>query len=118
MAEQPWFLNTVVEVRTLLEPDALILACLDAEKRAGRVRSTRNGPRPLDIDVLLYGDRIVDSPALKIPHPRYRYRRFVLAPLAEIAPDLSDPVSGLTMAQLLDLCPDPGVVRRHGNPLL
>jgi len=118
MEDQPWFLNTVVEVRTLLEPEALIQVCLNAEKTAGRVRSLRNGPRPLDIDLLLYGDRIIDSPGLTIPHPRYRQRRFVLAPLAEIAPDLSDPVSGLTIAQLLDLCPDSGVVSRHGGPLL
>jgi len=118
MVDQPWFLNTVVEVRTLLEPEALIQVCLDAERSAGRVRTMRNGPRPLDIDILLYGNRIVESTALTIPHPRYRQRRFVLAPLAEIAPDLSDPVSGLTMAQLLDLCPDLGVVRREGDPLL
>jgi 2-amino-4-hydroxy-6-hydroxymethyldihydropteridine diphosphokinase len=118
MEDQPWFLNTVVEVRTLLEPEALIHVCLDTERRAGRVRNVRNGPRPLDIDLILYRDRIVESPGLTIPHPRYRQRRFVLAPLAEIAPDLSDPVNGLTIAQLLDLCPDSGIVRRKGDPLL
>lgn len=118
MEDQPWFLNTVVEVRTLLEPEALIQVCLDVERKTGRVRSTPNGPRPLDIDILLYGNRIVESPGLTIPHPRYRQRRFVLAPLAELAPDLADPVSGLTMAQLLDLCPDSGVVRRQEESLL
>jgi 2-amino-4-hydroxy-6-hydroxymethyldihydropteridine diphosphokinase len=115
--DQPWFLNTVVEVRTLLEPEDLIRECLEIEKGAGRVRDIPKGPRPLDIDILIYKDRIVDSPQLKIPHPRFRERRFVLVPLAEIAPGVADPVSGLTAIQLLDLCTDDGVVRREGDPL-
>jgi 2-amino-4-hydroxy-6-hydroxymethyldihydropteridine diphosphokinase len=115
---QPWFLNTVVEVRTLLEPEPLLRECLRIEEAAGRVRETPKGPRTLDIDVLLYKERILQIPGLKIPHPRYRDRRFVLVPLAELAPDLADPVSALTMQQLLDLCPDPGTVQRVGNPLL
>jgi 2-amino-4-hydroxy-6-hydroxymethyldihydropteridine diphosphokinase len=116
--DQPWFLNTVIEVRTLLEPERLMEACLDVEKKAGRVRNLPRGPRSLDIDILIYKDRIVDTPHLSIPHPRFRQRRFVLAPLAELAPDLADPVSGLTMTQLLDLCPDEGVVRREEKELL
>lgn len=117
-AEQPWFLNTVIEVRTLLEPEALLEQCLQIEKKAGRVRDQSKGPRPIDIDILLYRDRLIDQPNLIVPHPRYRERRFVLVPLAELAPDLSDPVCGLTMQQLLDMCPDDGEVRRHGAPLL
>ena len=85
---------------------------------AGRLRDVPKGPRSLDIDILIYKDRILDLPGLTIPHPRYRERRFVLEPLVELAPDLADPVCGLTMRQLLDFCTDPGVVRRHGNGLL
>ena len=116
--DQPWFLNTVLEVRTLLEPEALLQQCLEIEKAAGRVRDRSKGPRPIDIDILIYRDRILDVPNLIVPHPRYRERRFVLIPLAEIAPEVSDPACGLTMRQLLDLCPDVGEVRRHGEPLL
>ena len=118
LEDQPWFLNTVVEVRTLLEPERLIQECLEIERMAGRLRDVPKGPRSLDIDILIYKDRILELPGLTIPHPRYRERRFVLVPLVELAPDLADPVCGLTMGQLLDLCTDPGVVRRHGNGLL
>ena len=76
------------------------------------------GPRTLDIDILLYKELIVDLPRLAIPHPRYRQRRFVLVPMVELAPDLADPVCGLTMRQLLDLCQDAGEVRLCGKPLL
>jgi 2-amino-4-hydroxy-6-hydroxymethyldihydropteridine diphosphokinase len=116
--DQPWFLNTAIEVRTLLEPGTLMEACLEVEIKAGRSRDVPKGPRSLDIDILLYKDRILDTADLSIPHPRFRERRFVLAPLAELAPDLTDPVSGLTMTQLLDLCVDEGVVRRENKGLL
>ena len=116
--DQPEFLNTVLEVRTLLEPEALLEQCLAIEKAAGRIRDRSRGPRPIDMDILLHRDRILDLPNLIVPHPRYRDRRFVLQPLAEIAPDTVDPVSELTMRQLLDLCPDAGEVRRYGDPLL
>jgi 2-amino-4-hydroxy-6-hydroxymethyldihydropteridine diphosphokinase len=115
--DQPWFLNTVFEVRTLLEPTLLLQRCLEIEREAGRVRDQSKGPRPIDIDILLYKDRLIDEPNLVVPHPRYRDRRFVLIPLVELAPDLADPASGLTMKQLLDLCPDDGEVRRHSGPL-
>jgi 2-amino-4-hydroxy-6-hydroxymethyldihydropteridine diphosphokinase len=116
--DQPWFLNTAIEVRTLLEPGTLMEVCLEVEKKAGRTREVPKGPRSLDIDILIYKDRILDSPDLSIPHPRFRERRFVLAPLAELAPNLADPISGLTMTQLLDLCVDEGIVRRENKGLL
>jgi 2-amino-4-hydroxy-6-hydroxymethyldihydropteridine diphosphokinase len=116
--DQPWFLNTVIEVRTLLEPELLMRECLAIEQMARRVRDVPKGPRSLDIDILLYGDRIIEVPGLSIPHPRFRERRFVLVPLAELTPELPDPVSGLTMTQLLDFCLDEGVVRREGDGLL
>ena len=118
LEDQPWFLNTVLEVRTLLEPEALLRQCLEIERALGRVRDVSRGPRPLDIDILLYKERILDLPGLTVPHPRYRERRFVLVPLVELAPDLGDPVSGLTMRQLLDLCQDTGEVRFYSGPLL
>ncbi len=116
--DQPWFLNTVIEVRTLLEPGALLRESLDIEKAAGRVRDYSKGPRPIDIDILLYRDRVIAQSELIVPHPRYRERRFVLIPLVELIPDVPDPACGLTMRQLLDLCPDTGVVRRYGDALL
>ena len=118
LEDQPWFLNTVLEVRTLLTPEALMQQCLEVEAAAGRERDVAKGPRTLDIDILLYKDRLIDEPNLVVPHPRYRDRRFVLIPLVELAPDLADPASGLTMKQLLELCPDKGDVRRHSGPLL
>lgn len=118
LEDQPWFLNTVIEVRTLLEPESLMQECLEIERLAGRVRDIEKGPRPLDIDILIYRNRIIDTPTLSIPHPRFRERRFVLVPLVELAPDLTDPVSGLSMTQLLDLCGDTGEVRREDKALL
>jgi 2-amino-4-hydroxy-6-hydroxymethyldihydropteridine diphosphokinase len=118
LEDQPWFLNTAIEVRTELRPHDLLQVCLGLERSAGRIRDLSKGPRPIDIDILLYKSEILEMPDLTIPHPRFRERRFVLEPLAEIAPDYPDPVCGLTMRQLLDLCPDKGIVERYGPPLL
>jgi 2-amino-4-hydroxy-6-hydroxymethyldihydropteridine diphosphokinase len=118
LESQPWFLNTAVEVRTGLEPAALLELCLAIERAAGRVRNQSKGPRTLDLDILLYKDRIIDTPDLTVPHPRYRERRFVLQPLAEMDPGFPDPLCGLTFQQLLDLCPDSGKVELYGPPLL
>lgn len=110
---QGWFLNAVVMGETALLPEALLEACLAAERELGRVRAERNGPRTIDVDILLFGEERRSSPGLVIPHPRLHERRFVLEPLAEIAPELVHPVLGLTVRELVALCPDPSVVRPH-----
>jgi 2-amino-4-hydroxy-6-hydroxymethyldihydropteridine diphosphokinase len=110
---QGWFLNAAASVGTALEPRELLAAALEVEREMGRVRSERNGPRTIDVDILLFGDRRIDEPGLTVPHPRLHERRFVLAPLAEIAPSLVHPALGLTIAALLERCPDPSLVRLH-----
>jgi 2-amino-4-hydroxy-6-hydroxymethyldihydropteridine diphosphokinase len=85
-ADQPDFVNAVVLVETTLAPRALLDALLAIEKRHGRVRTIPNGPRTLDLDIILYGDQVVDEPGLTIPHPRAREREFVMVPLHEVWP--------------------------------
>lgn len=85
---QPPYLNVVVELRTAASPRRLLERCVALEAAAGRVRTVRWGPRTLDADVLLVGDRVVDEPDLQVPHPELWNRRFVLAPLRDLAPDL------------------------------
>jgi 2-amino-4-hydroxy-6-hydroxymethyldihydropteridine diphosphokinase len=89
VTDQPPFLNAVVEIRTQLEPLRLLHALKELETRLGRAPTYRWGPRLIDFDIILYGTRIVDLPELRIPHPRYQERDFVLRPLAEIAPELA-----------------------------
>lgn len=116
--DQPWFLNTVAEVETDLAPGKLLEQCLSIEREAGRMRDQSRGPRPIDIDILFYGDQQIHTADLVVPHPRYADRRFVLVPLAELAPDFQDPVRNLTIQQLIEQCPDPGEVRLYAPPLL
>jgi len=101
MNDQPWFLNLVVRAETALEPQALLAICQQVEKQAGRVPSVRFGPRHLDIDILLYGERLIESADLTIPHPRMEERPFVLIPLLEIAPDLENPTLHQHYAEIL-----------------
>ena len=103
---QDWYVNAVAEVELEGEPAELLRICRSLEALEGRRRLGRNAPRTLDLDVLLFGALVLDSPELTVPHPRFRERRFVLVPLVEIAPDVRDPVSGLTMRELLSRCPD------------
>ena len=110
---QDWFLNAVLRGDTALSPEEVLASCLAAEETWGRVRGVRNGPRTLDVDVLFYGDVRREAPDPVLPHPRLHERRFVLVPLAEIAPDLVHPGFGLTVAELLARCPDSSEVRPH-----
>ncbi len=97
---QPDFLNGCALLNTTLSPDALLTTLLETETAMGRVRQVHWGPRTLDLDLLLYGDRIVELDHLTVPHPGLGDRAFVLQPLADIAPDWVDPRSGLTIQQL------------------
>jgi len=113
--DQPMFLNCCIEIETELAPMELLEKCLEIERKLGRVRREKNGPREIDVDILFYGDKILDEPGLKIPHPEIRNRKFVLVPLAEIAPDFADPVTKKTVSQMLKECGDTAIVKPHGN---
>ena len=110
ITEQPEFVNAAAELATGLEPEALLDALLAVEQVFGRVRAERNGPRTLDLDLLLYDDRQLDLPRLTLPHPRLHLRAFVLQPLAEIAPELQLPGRG-SVAAWLPAVANQGIVR-------
>ncbi|MBI4873486.1 MAG: 2-amino-4-hydroxy-6-hydroxymethyldihydropteridine diphosphokinase [Acidobacteria bacterium] len=94
LPDQPWFLNLVLEAETSLDPRRLLERTQEAERALGRKQTVPKGPRTIDIDILLYGASIVDQEDLKIPHPAMTQRRFVLEPLADLAPDLCHPAGG------------------------
>lgn len=101
LRDQRWFLNLAAEFETSLFPLQLLQRTRKVERSLGRVRTVPNGPRTIDIDILLYGRSVIQTRDLEVPHPRFRERRFVLAPLAELNPSLLDPVTGRTVSAML-----------------
>lgn len=112
LANQPWFINCVVALDTDKTPRELLNAALSIEAGMGRLRLRDKGPRNIDIDVLLFADRVVNEQGLKIPHPAMHERRFVLEPLAEIAPNARHPVLNKTASELLESLKEGQIVRR------
>jgi 2-amino-4-hydroxy-6-hydroxymethyldihydropteridine diphosphokinase len=112
--DQPNFLNAVVQLETALTARQLLWNLLLIERRLGRVRhvARRYGPRTIDLDLVLFGDQVIDTPDLKLPHPEYHRRAFVLVPLAEIEPRLVHPLLGLTAEELLAQIEERPAVRR------
>jgi 2-amino-4-hydroxy-6-hydroxymethyldihydropteridine diphosphokinase len=102
---QRWFLNLVAEAETSLFPMQLLSRIQKIERDLGRIRTVPKGPRTLDIDILFYGRAVIRTPRLEVPHPRLAERRFVLAPLADLAPDLRHPVTRQSVREMLDAAP-------------
>ena len=112
LRDQPWFLNSVIGLETSLSPVALLKKVLAIEQEMGRIRMRDKGPRSIDIDIVLFGDDVVEERGLKIPHPAMQQRRFVLEPLAEIAPEALHPQLRKTARELLAGLPAGQRVRR------
>jgi 2-amino-4-hydroxy-6-hydroxymethyldihydropteridine diphosphokinase len=110
--EQPWFVNAAAEIRTALAPRPLLEALQEIERKMGRHGGTKWGPRVIDLDLLLYGQKVVREEGLVIPHPELHRRRFVLAPLCELAPYAIHPAFGVSLRGLMDRLTDPGRVER------
>jgi len=111
MLDQPWFLNAVIEVETNLFPLQLLARIRQIERDMGRRRVTPKGPRNIDIDILFYGRSVIATAELEVPHPRMAQRRFVLEPMAEIAPDFRHPVTGKTAKEMLAALEPQGIKR-------
>jgi 2-amino-4-hydroxy-6-hydroxymethyldihydropteridine diphosphokinase len=110
---QPWFINCAVALETSSTPEQLMTSILRIEEEMGRRRVQNKGPRSIDIDILLFGDAIIESSELTIPHPAMHQRRFVLEPLAEIVPQAQHPVFQKTVRELLDQLPAGQSVRKR-----
>lgn len=112
VSSQPWFLNCAIKFETEKMPRQLIAAILSLEQEMGRQRKQKYGPRVIDIDILFFGSSIVELPSLTVPHPKLQQRRFVLEPLAEIAPEVRHPVLKRTVRELRDALPPGQTVRK------
>ena len=110
--DQAWFLNCAIALETIAAPEQLMAALLGIEQAMGRQRTQEKGPRAIDIDILLLGDKVIHSDAVTIPHPAMHRRRFVLEPLAEIAPEVRHPLLNLTIQELLSGLPPGQIVRK------
>lgn len=106
VTDQPAFLNQAIEIETELNAKQLIRRILKTEKKMGRIRKQKMGPRNIDIDILFFDQAVYNYPFLNVPHPQLHNRRFALLPMAEIAPDFIHPVFEKNIMQLLDECPD------------
>jgi 2-amino-4-hydroxy-6-hydroxymethyldihydropteridine diphosphokinase len=114
--DQPAFLNLVARSQTALGPAALLARCKEVEREVGRTATRRWGPRVVDVDILAYGDAVIDLPDLQVPHPRLHERGFVLVPLADLAPEWRHPLLGKTAVELLAELPPretAGITRWH-----
>lgn len=111
IVDQPWFLNQVVAAETTLFPRQLLARLLRIEHEMGRQRTIAKGPRVIDLDILLFGDAVIHTAGLEIPHPRMAERRFVLEPLAELAPALRPPRNNYTVQEMLNKVMDQPVRR-------
>lgn len=112
---EEWFLNRVIVLETELDPERLLSELLEIERELGRVRHPEHAgycSRTADLDILYYGNHVINTATLTVPHPRLHLRRFTLVPLCEVAPDFIHPVLQMTQAQLLQQCPDESIVRR------
>lgn len=112
VTNQPWFVNAALELHTDLEALALMRGLLKTEQAMGRQRQVPKGPRTIDLDLLLFDDEVINTPELTLPHPAMHQRRFVLAPLAEIAPGVTHPVFAKPASTLLETLTDTSEVRR------
>lgn len=118
LKHQDWFINAVVEIRTALAPYELLAVLQEVEKGMGRVRTVKNGPRMIDLDILLYNqDIIADEDRLIIPHPELHKRKFVLVPMNDIASYVIHPAFGVSMKGLLDRCTDKSAVDWYADPV-
>src|ERR1700716_2512205 len=115
VTNQSWFLNCAVQIETTKTPKQLMAAVFEIEREMGRQRTQNKGPRIIDIDIILFGDSVVNSSELTIPHPAMHQRRFVLEPLAEIAPEARHPVFRTTILEILRGLPMVQTVRKIGT---